>query len=133
MLKRRSFIIGSVVIVSFSLMAMAFVSAQGAGKGDAAKGKEIFDTKCASCHGPSGKGDGPAAATLPTKPRDLSDASYVSTLTDDHIFKTVKEGGASVGKSPLMPPWGSVLSEEDIWNVIAYVRSEICKCEYKEK
>ncbi len=131
MLKRWPFIIGSVVIFSFGLLAMTLVSAHGASKGDAAKGKEVFDTKCASCHGSTGKGDGPAAAALPTKPRDLSDASYVSTLTDDHIFKTVKEGGAAVGKSPLMPPWGSVLSEEDIWNVVAYIRSEICKCEYK--
>jgi mono/diheme cytochrome c family protein len=102
-------------------------------KGDPAKGKEKFELICASCHGPGGKGDGPAAAALDPKPRDLSDPAYVSTLTDEHIFKTVKEGGASVGKSPLMPAWGGTLTDDDIWNVMAYVRQDICKCQYKGK
>jgi len=84
-----------------------------------------------SCQG--GKGDGPAAAALDPKPRNLSDPKYVSTLSDEQIFKTVKEGGAAVGKSPLMPAWGSVLSDSDIWNVIAYLRQDICKCQYKGK
>ena len=107
--------------------------ADAAGKGDPAKGKEKYNQICASCHGPSGKGDGPAAAALDPKPRNLSDPKYVSTLSDEQIFKTVKEGGATVGKSPLMPAWGSVLSDSDIWNVIAYLRQDICKCQYKGK
>ncbi len=107
--------------------------ARATGKGDPAKGKEIYAEKCGSCHGPEGEGDGPAAAALDPKPRNLSDAEYVSTLSDEHIFKTISEGGAAVGKSPLMPPWKGVLSEDDIWNVIAYLRKDICKCEYKEK
>ena len=107
--------------------------ADAAGKGDPAKGREKYNQICASCHGPSGKGDGPAAAALDPKPRDLSDAKYVSTISDEQIFKTVKEGGAAVGKSPLMPAWGGVLSDNDIWNVIAYLRQDICKCQYKGK
>ncbi len=105
--------------------------ADAAGKGDPAKGKEKFNQICASCHGPTGHGDGPAAAALDPKPRNLSDAKYVSTISDEQIFKTVKEGGAAVGKSPLMPAWGSILSDNDIWNVIAYLRQDICKCQYK--
>lgn len=107
--------------------------ADAAGKGDPAKGEEKFNQICASCHGPTGHGDGPAAAALDPKPRNLSDPKYVSTLSDEQIFKTVKEGGAVVGKSPLMPAWGSVLSDNDIWNVIAYLRQDICKCQYKGK
>ena len=107
--------------------------ADAAGKGDPAKGKEKFNQICASCHGPTGHGDGPAAAALDPKPRNLSDPKYVSTISDEQIFKTVKEGGAAVGKSPLMPAWGSVLSDNDIWNVIAYLRQDICKCQYKGK
>ncbi|GBD39020.1 hypothetical protein HRbin37_01282 [bacterium HR37] len=99
--------------------------------GDPSKGKEKFEQICASCHGPEGKGDGPAAAALEPKPRDLSDASYVSTLSDEHLFKVIKEGGAAVGKSPLMPAWGNTLSDGDINNVIAFIRKELCKCEYK--
>ena len=107
--------------------------ANAAGKGDPAKGKEKFNQICASCHGPTGHGDGPAAAALDPKPRNLSDPKYVTTLSDEQIFKTVKVGGAAVGKSPLMPAWGSVLSDDDIWNVIAYIRQDICKCQYKGK
>jgi mono/diheme cytochrome c family protein len=97
-------------------------------KGDAAKGKEVFQNTCASCHGAEGKGDGVAAAALDPKPRNLSDAAYVSTLTNEHMYKVISEGGASVGLSPMMAAWGGVLSEQDIWNVIAYIRQDICKC-----
>jgi mono/diheme cytochrome c family protein len=107
--------------------------ANAAGKGDPAKGKEKFNQICASCHGEKGHGDGPAAAALNPKPRDLSDPKYVSTISDEQMFKTIKEGGAAIGKSPLMPAWGSVLTDNDIWNVIAYIRKDICKCQYKGK
>ncbi|HXG31329.1 MAG TPA: cytochrome c [Thermodesulfobacteriota bacterium] len=118
-----------VIAVSLSLTVVAKAET----KGDPAAGKEKFQQICASCHGAEGKGDGVAAAALDPKPRDLSDAAYVSGLTDDHIFKTVKEGGAAVGKSALMPAWGGTLSDEDIKNVIAYIRQDICKCQYKGK
>ena len=108
------------------------LSASAAPKGDPAKGKAIFAEKCSPCHGQQGKGDGPAGAALNPKPRNQSDVKYMSTLTDEHIFKVIKDGGASVGKSPAMPAWGSALSNDDIWNVIAYVRKDICKCEYKK-
>lgn len=109
----------------------SFLLANAAEKGDPAKGKEVFAGKCSPCHGLAGHGDGPAAASLQPKPRNLSDAKYVSTLSDERMFKTISEGGAAVGKSPAMPSWKSSLSEGDIWNVIAYVRKDICKCEYK--
>jgi len=102
-------------------------------KGDAAKGKETFQTTCAACHGPEGKGDGVAAAALDPKPRNLSDAAFMSTQSDDRIYKVISEGGASVGLSPMMAAWGGTLSEQDIWNVIAYIRQDICKCQYKAK
>ena len=118
-------------VLSYTLICMGIAlvySAVSFAAGDPAKGKESFNTICASCHGPEGKGDGPAAAALDPKPRNLSDAAFVSTLTDDHIFKVIKEGGAAAGLSAGMPAWGSVLSDDQIWNVIAYIRSDICKC-----
>lgn len=91
--------------------------------GNAAKGKTLFAQDCASCHGPAGKGDGPAAAALNPKPRDLGDKKYMAGLTDQHLTEVIKKGGASVGKSPLMPPFGAALKDGDIQDVIAYVRS----------
>jgi mono/diheme cytochrome c family protein len=92
-------------------------------KGDPAKGKASFNQICASCHGPAGKGDGPAAAALNPKPRDLSDKGYVASLKDDYIKKIITQGGQAVGKSPLMPPMGGSLKDDDVENIIAYVRS----------
>jgi mono/diheme cytochrome c family protein len=102
-------------------------------KGDPAKGKAIFMDKCSPCHGPEGKGDGPAGAAFNPKPRNLTDANYMSTLSDEHLFKVISEGGAAVGRSPLMPAWGGTLSKDDIGNVIAHIRQDLCKCDYKGK
>jgi len=91
--------------------------------GDAAKGKTLFEQNCASCHGAGGKGDGAAAAALTPKPRNLTDKAYMSALSDQHIFDTIKKGGAAVGKSPLMPSMGAALNDGQIHDVVAFVRS----------
>jgi mono/diheme cytochrome c family protein len=65
--------------------------------------KEMFDTRCSPCHGPNGRGDGPAAAALTPKPRNYTDRTWQSSVTDDQIKKTIVLGGAAVGKSPIMP------------------------------
>ena len=125
----RRFIIAMLIVAPVILFSTALVRA--ADKGDAAKGKESFQTYCAACHGPEGKGDGAAAAALDPKPRNLTDAAFMSTQSDDRIYKVISEGGASVGLSPMMAAWGGTLSEQDIWNVIAFIRQDICKCQYK--
>jgi len=100
-------------------------------KGNAAEGKTQYENICAACHGPEGKGDGVASAALDPKPRDLSDGAYVSTLSNEHLYKVISEGGPAVGLSPMMAAWGGVLSEQQTWDVIAYIHKDICKCEYK--
>lgn len=127
---RKSFL---TLLLLIPCLAVSLTLGSAEEKGDAAKGKEVFQNTCASCHGPEGKGDGVAAAALDPKPRDLSDAAYVSTLSNEHIYKVISEGGASVGLSPMMAAWGGVLSEQDIWNVIAYIRQDLCKCQYEKK
>jgi cytochrome c oxidase cbb3-type subunit 3 len=92
-------------------------------KGKAAEGEKTYRLLCASCHGESGKGDGPAAAALPAKPRSLVDTQYMKTLSDEHLFKAIKDGGAAVGKSPLMPPWSGQLSDAKIRDLVAYLRN----------
>ena len=94
---------------------------------DVEEGKKLYGQICATCHGQSGKGDGPGAAALNPKPRDHTDKEYMSKLSDDDLFKVIKNGGASVGKSPLMPPWGSTLKDDQIRDVVAYVRTLCCK------
>jgi mono/diheme cytochrome c family protein len=92
-------------------------------EGDAAEGGALYQTYCASCHGPRGEGDGPVAAGLNPKPAKHSDGAYMNTLSNEHLFKVIKEGGVSVGKSPLMAPWGGTLGDEQIADLVAFVRS----------
>jgi len=91
--------------------------------GDPEAGAQLYGTYCASCHGAQGAGDGPVSAGLNPKPAAHDDDAYMSTLSDEHIFKVIKEGGTAVGKSALMAPWGGTLSDEQIWDVVAFVRT----------
>jgi mono/diheme cytochrome c family protein len=84
-------------------------------------GKTIFEANCASCHGAVGKGDGAAAAALNPKPRDLSDAKYMSTRTWKDLRDVIAQGGANSGMSALMPAWRGALKNPQIDNVLAYV------------
>lgn len=90
---------------------------------DADAGKTKFQQFCATCHGPAGAGDGPAAAALRPQPRALDDAEWQESVDDDYLKKVITEGGAAVGLSPMMTPWGHALKGEDLENVVAYIRS----------
>ena len=94
--------------------------------GDAASvaaGEELFGLYCASCHGETGMGDGPAAAGLDPKPASLADASMMSDVSDAYIYWRVTEGGAMEPFNSAMPPWGEILSEDQRWQLVSFVRS----------
>ena len=116
-----------VTVFIVALWAVLLSTALVAYAADAEQGKKLYGQFCASCHGQSGKGDGPAAAALNPKPRDHTDKEYMSKMSDDEMLKVIKNGGASVGKSPLMPPWGASLKDEQIQDIMAYVRTLCCK------
>jgi len=67
------------------------------------KAQNMFMTVCATCHGPNGTGNGPAAETLNPKPRNYTDAAWQASVTDDDLRKIILLGGQAVGKSPMMP------------------------------
>lgn len=81
-----------------------------------AAGKAVYAAQCMSCHGPNGKGDGPAAKDLNPKPRNLSDPK-IQEQTDGSIFWKITEG-----KKP-MPTFEKLITEDDRWHVINYVRT----------
>jgi mono/diheme cytochrome c family protein len=92
--------------------------------GDPARGAPLYGRYCAVCHGAGGAGDGPAAASLEDdRPRDLTDARYMGRLSDAHLYRVIADGGAAVGASRFMPPWGRTLSPTRIRDVVAYVRT----------
>lgn len=75
---------------------------------------EIYKSRCSLCHGPAGKGDGPAGAALNPKPRDLGDPAWQKSVTDEHIEKIILGGGTAVSKSPLMPGNPDLASKPDV-------------------
>gem|GEM_PF-665794 len=68
-----------------------------------AKARKIYEERCASCHGEKGNGDGPGAFAVKPKPRDYTDIDWQKTITDEELAKAIVKGGASVGKSYMMP------------------------------
>ena len=84
-------------------------------------GRELYKKNCTPCHGEQGKGDGPAAAAYNPKPRNHTDAAYMSKLSDEDIAKVIQFGGA-IKNMPLMPSNPS-LKGADLTAVVAYTRS----------
>ncbi|MDH3210900.1 MAG: cytochrome c [Myxococcales bacterium] len=99
------------------------VPAAPSGPADASRGAANYAILCAGCHGASGDGDGPLAAALDPKPAKHSDGAYMNALSDAHLFQVIQQGGASVGKSPMMAPFGASLSDAQIRDLVAHVRS----------
>lgn len=93
-----------------------------AGNADAvAKGKAEYTTNCASCHGESGAGDGPAGSALNPKPGKLNSA--VKEVSAGYLFWRVTTGGGMDPFKSSMPSFKGVLSEEKIWQVISYIQT----------
>ncbi len=129
MMKRR--------IVFFTLIVVLLPSIIMA-KGDPDRGKEIYDKRCWWCHGEEGAGDGPAAEFLNPPPRDFTAGMYKFkttpfdeyTPTDQDLFNMIKgeftknsiTGWTGMNDSS-MPGWGDMLSEQDIWDLVAYIKT----------
>lgn len=91
-------------------------------QGNVEAGNQLYQQRCAPCHGPDGKAATPTAQALNPKPRDHTDGAYMNQLSQEHLFKVIKQGGTAVGKSPIMPPQAD-LSDKQLQDIIAFVRS----------
>lgn len=87
---------------------------------DINRGQQLYKINCMTCHGEKGMGDGPAAAALDPKPEPL--AVNESTLSDAYMFWRISDGGQSADFKSAMPAWKSILSDEQIWQIIGYLR-----------
>jgi mono/diheme cytochrome c family protein len=86
--------------------------------GDPAKGKAIYERLCSACHGAQGKGDGPAGEMMKPRAADLT-ASKLKATPDADLFQTIQHGRPSTA----MSAFKGMLSDQQIQNVIAYIRS----------
>ena len=116
-------------MIAVALAALVAGVAPAALAGDAAAGKTLYTTNCFSCHGETGKGDGPVGVALQPPPRDFSKGDFVfdtdgdgSKGTDADLTNVIKNGAMKYGGSPLMAPW-AILSDDDIANLVAYIRT----------
>ncbi len=114
---------------------------------EVSKGRKMFAYYCAHCHGEKGQGNGYNAKNLDPPPRDLTDSiePYMGEASNEDIFNAIKNGVAGISNaghvspgipkedeseeddeghgSPLMPYWGFTFSEDEIWSLVAYVRT----------
>ena len=86
--------------------------------GDASSkaGLAIYTKNCASCHGKAGLGDGVKARALKQFPGDFSKSDFQGQSDGDHFYKT------KTGRSE-MPKYEGKLADNDIWNVVNYMRT----------
>jgi mono/diheme cytochrome c family protein len=84
------------------------------------RGRALFQTNCVACHGQSGRGDGPAAATLLVKPADLTE--HAQLHPDADLFEWI-----SNGKNQAMPAFSGKLSENERWHIINFIRRGLTK------
>lgn len=83
----------------------------------ASEGAKVFKTNCETCHGPQGYGDGPAGQALDPKPKNLPELA--AQVGDDYLFWRVNTGKPGTS----MAPWAGILTEEQIWQAVAFIRT----------
>lgn len=83
----------------------------------AEEGRPIYVAKCQACHGPTGRGDGPAARALPKAPRDFTDPNFWAQTTDDAVKSVVRQG------LPGTIMRGFPMPDDQASNLLAYLKS----------
>jgi mono/diheme cytochrome c family protein len=86
------------------------------------RGKVIYKEYCSQCHGPTGKGDGPAASGLVPKPAIHANIPF-EKLPIEYLYNVINHGGVAIGKSPNMPYWNLTIGQQGVADVIAYLKA----------
>ncbi len=89
---------------------------------DPNEGKQWYYVYCIACHGWGLQGDGPSSSAIEPRPRILTDGDYMNKKSNLQLFTAIKGGGEAVFLSSSMPAWGNFLQDQDIWNVVAWIR-----------
>jgi len=98
--------------------------------------REIFNDACAPCHGMGGRGDGPRASAVQPAPNgfvsliqpapgNLTDPVFMARFDDDFLFNLIKKGRIKATEEAgfdTMQPYGHILSDEELWSVVRYIR-----------
>ncbi len=93
------------------------------GPPDAEIGIELFQERCANCHGPAGQGDGELSADLPRPPADYTDPEFRRTRIPAGMYSAITNGLLESGMPPFGPESSNPINEENRWRLIAAVYS----------
>lgn len=93
-------------------------------RGDRSAGKTIYERYCHYCHGRKGYGDGPVGTAITPHPADFVHDSKRMAKSDEKLFKSIRDGVQRKigGEAMAMPRWAHILTEKQIWDVLAYIR-----------
>jgi DMSO reductase family type II enzyme heme b subunit len=117
---------GAKALLVAAVLAAGLIGQAAAQTGDADRGEAIYTHRCMGCHGDEGDGLGPAAERLNPPPRDFTLGLYKIKTTgfddivpnDADLLRMIRDGMPGTA----MPGWGDVLSEQDMWDLIAYLK-----------
>lgn len=107
------------------VIGLALVSVASAASGQdkpARSGAEVYKAICITCHGPDGKGGVNAAIERLVPPPDFSDCAFANREPDRGFLAVAHNGGPARGFSPLMAPWGTTYSEQELQNAVTHIR-----------
>lgn len=92
--------------------------------GDLKNGQAIYERYCHFCHGKKGYGDGPVGIAITPHPADFVNDAKRMSKTDPELFKSITEGvhRAIGGEEMAMPRWQDILSDQERWDVLIYIR-----------
>jgi mono/diheme cytochrome c family protein len=89
--------------------------------------KKIYKRKCKKCHGKSGDGKGSSAEDMDPMPTVFNDSGYLEGRKDGQLFWIIENGSKDTEMSDFGPGSDVNLSEDDIWKVVTYIRSQFTK------
>ena len=114
------------LVTSLLLWSWVLAWTDAAERGDPQRGEQLYTRYCAVCHGIKGTGEGrnaPYLEQMGRAPRDHTDGWYMNRLSDAELYRAISEGKLREGEPPFMPWWGYTLQPQDIWDLVAFIRS----------
>ncbi len=85
-------------------------------------GKKVYLKSCAACHGKRGNGKGPLGYVFKPRPTNFTNSNLMALKSDWELFLVVRDGAMKMGLSHVMAPYKEILSEEQIKDVVFYIK-----------